>query len=110
MRLIKLIHPIHGIVSQQVLLGHQNEDKIKTDWMYKYGKKFLECTVEIDCSKDDGTKRVNKNFKKVKNIITGDIYNSINETMEKEKISHTAVWKQCTRRHKIGFSYYLKYA
>jgi len=48
MRLMKLVHPTHGLCAQVVIYGINTEKQIRHNWKFKYGKKFDECTVEIE--------------------------------------------------------------
>lgn len=47
MILIKLVHPIHGLVAQQQSLRCYSRELI-SKWRYKYGRKYFECRIEID--------------------------------------------------------------
>lgn len=48
MRLIKLVHPVLGLCCQEVITDFQTVHKIKIFWKHRYGKKYNECTVEVD--------------------------------------------------------------
>jgi len=48
MRLMKLVHPAHGLCAQVVIFGINTSYKIIKDWKFRYGKKFEECTIEIE--------------------------------------------------------------
>lgn len=46
--LLKLVHPVHGIVAKRKTLKGKNSYYIIQLWKYKYGKKYAECEVDID--------------------------------------------------------------
>ncbi len=108
MRLIKLIHPVHGVVSQCVLSYNQNESKVRTDWKYKYGKKFNECTVVIEGKEPDPINKIKS--KPVLNIKTGEVYKSAREAALETGYQFQNIYRQCKRDHQIGYEYLFRYA
>jgi len=88
----------------------QIEEKITTDWKYKYGKKFKECIVEIEVNLKGP---VNKKEILTRNVVdtkTGDIYPSISEAAKETGRPHHFVYCHCKRVYGIGFDYKFKYA
>jgi len=110
MRLIKLIHPTLGLCAQQVIHFTQTEFKIRSDWKYKYGKKFNECNVVIENTSPPKLNIKHTKNRKVVNIHTGDVYNSIKEASETLGVTHQLVYQQCQRKYSIGFEYKFRYA
>lgn len=50
MTIIKLLHPVHGLVAQQVIHGLNTSEMIKRNWRYKYGKNYIHCKTELEVS------------------------------------------------------------
>ena len=48
MRILKLIHPKLGLCAQEVVYCTNPESKIKYRWKCRYGKKFYECSIEVE--------------------------------------------------------------
>lgn len=97
MKILKLIHPKLGICAQQVIMANYTDYKIMNNWRYKYGKKFLECSVEMEINIEPKEKKFNTP-KPVIFIKTGDIYPSVIEASRVFECSHVTILNHCNRK------------
>jgi len=117
MRLIKLIHPKHGVCAQQVIYGINTEKQIRHNWKFKYGKKFDECTVEIEGDSQILLVNEKKNIPpKWKSKVTDDLIYEVLRLLHKKykpkevaiklKISIDTVYRIQLNKKSNGKQYY----
>lgn len=47
-KIIRLLHPVHGLCAQEIIRHVYTEGKIKDTWKKKYGANMVgQCTTEI---------------------------------------------------------------
>lgn len=88
MVILHLTHPVHGKVASLEVINGRNEEQIKQTWRYKYGNKYLECTIaaETDCDPF---------IKPVFDISTGITYRSMIKASNATGFSHHTVSNHC---------------
>jgi len=109
---LKLIHPRLGEVTRrQVASGHTKNSLTKL-WKSRYGKKFDECTIEVEGKSEFITlsKNIPSYRRKLANIQTGDIYPNQKAAAKAMGISEQHVRNQLQRAYKVGYEYTIKYA
>lgn len=94
MRLLQLIHPKFGICAQNVVHSDMTPHRIKTNWKYKYGKKFFDCSIqEIEVTDPKGaTQKYNK---KVVDTYSDVTYSSAKEAAKKIGVSLNRIYSMC---------------
>ena len=109
MKVVKLIHPVFGLCSQEVCVLPRTPNKIMKMWQYKYGKKYLECEVVVEV---DGERYENKpRFKwgVIVNTKTGDEYYSVDEACRELKVDRSTLSRHLNRQLKNSDNYIVKY-
>lgn len=110
MKILKIFHPRLGLCAQRVIMAGETDYKIMQDWRWKYGKKFLECYIEMEVTVE--LKEVKFNTPKpVMFIKTGDIYPSVIEASRIFDCSDVTIRKHCNRKLNGGrVNYRFKWA
>ena len=102
---VKLVHEKLNFVLEQRHNGYKDTKNAVTFLKHKYGKKFYECSlfvngVEID--KHDlvfkQAKKVTRLSRKIRNLKTGDIYETIQEAADDIGVYEGTIRKHLNRK------------
>lgn len=105
---IRLKHPKFGVVVEQRIFGNYTKEGTITLWKHLYGKKFYECEVEFDMP-ERGNKNCRGEQRKVVNIKTGEVYDSIKDASEKMGYTQQTLSNHAKRLLKGKNEYLVKY-
>lgn len=105
---IRLIHPEFGLVAEQRIYGNYTKEGTISLWKNLYGRKFNECQVEMDVP-ENSPKDKRGEQRRVVNLKTGDVYESMKEASEKMGYSHQTLSNHAKRLPKGRFGYLVRY-
>ncbi len=99
MKILRLLHPDHGICAQEVIRGSLNEAKIKRIWAAKYGQMIKKCTYE--CYNDA------PKAEEIINLRTGYIYKNKYEAKKDTGLTINYINKLLGKRSERNTDYFL---
>ena len=101
MKLLKLTHPVHGVCAQEVITGDKSYGHVERQWKARYGRKFYECKLELECSGKDiglGLAFKSRVGKPIRNVLTGEVYPNVDVASRDLGLSKTSIYDHCNRR------------
>ncbi len=102
MRTLRLIHPVLGLCSEIICEDRSVDFKTRNKWKKKYGKKFMECTIEVVKDKIY--------CRQVVDLKTEEVYPSAKIAAGINKMSAPAVRFHCNKKATSeGFKYRFKW-
>ena len=107
MNVLKLIYVEKGLEVICPISEFSDIEKIKKEWKFRYGKLYDKCDIVHEGQKLKGPKK-----RRVRNISTDEIYESIKEASIALFMSENGVRNQCMKfykRVKSDFKYIVEY-
>ncbi len=101
--ILKLVHPRLGVCAVAVSKFRPTQEKIKQEWRHKYGKKYLECTIEVE-----GEYAVP--CKAVVDIKTFKRYDSIKQCSQETGYSINTISNHCNNGFKPGMHHLKRFS
>jgi hypothetical protein len=110
MRILKLTHPVHGLVAEQVVTGKYQVSDIQKIWRYRYGKKIFECEISTVVIPNKKTTERKRSFGKIVNIKTGEVYKTRKDAMKELGLSPHQIYTHLYRKLKREWYYKVRWA
>ena len=94
MPVLKLVYAEKGLMVVYPLSEYSQIGKIKKAWKFKYGKLYDRCKIVYE------GEQLFPKLRKVRNIATGEVYDSVEDAATKLFMSNNGVRNQCRKFYK----------